>query len=75
MITSKNYDAMNLSESNSKIIELLADGKTYKEIVKITGMKYATIFDRIKELKKLHGCATRDQLLVKMLALQTKSLH
>lgn len=64
---------MNLSESNIKIIELLAAGKTYKEIAAILEMKYRTIYDRVTELKRKHQCLTRDQLLVKMLSAQTKS--
>jgi len=58
---------MTLTESNSKIIELLAAGKTYKEIAAILGMKYRTIYDRVTELKRKHDCLTRDQLIVKLL--------
>lgn len=64
---------MTLSESNNKIIELLATGKTYKEIAASLGMKYRTIVDRVEELKKKYSCLTRDQLLLKLLAPQTKS--
>lgn len=58
---------MTLQESNDKIIHLLADGKTYKEISAELGMKYRTIYDRVTEMKKKYHCGTRDQLVLKLL--------
>lgn len=58
---------MTLQESNDQIINLLAEGKTYKEIAAALSMKYRTVYDRVTEMKKKNACATRDQLLLKLL--------
>lgn len=67
MLDNQNLFEMTLQESNTRIIELLAEGKTYKEIGAVLNMKYRTIVDRVEEMKKKNACLTRDQLLLKML--------
>lgn len=58
---------MTFQESNTRIIELLSEGKTYKEIAAELNMKYRTVYDRVTEMRKRNDCRTRDQLLVKWL--------
>lgn len=58
---------MTFQESNTKIIELLSQGKTYKEIAAELDMKPRTVLDRVQEMKRRNECVSRDQLLVKWL--------
>ena len=59
---------MNITETNVKIIELLASGKVYKEVAAELNMKTRTVIDRIQELKKQNDCRTVTQLVVKYVA-------
>lgn len=59
---------MNITETNRKIIELLAEGKVYKEVAAELSMKTRTVIDRIQELKKQNDCRTVTQLVVKYVA-------
>lgn len=62
---------MTLSESNSKIIELLAAGYIQKEIAEQLSMPIATVKDRILEMKRRLSCKTQTQLVVKSLIKNT----
>ena len=58
---------MTLQESNNRIIELLAEGMTYKEIAATLSMKQRTVLDRVQEMKKKNECVSATQLVMKML--------
>ncbi len=58
---------MTIQQSNEQIIDLLAKGKTYKEISAEIGMALRTIEHRIHKMKQQHACLNRDQLLIKLL--------
>ena len=47
---------MNITESNSKIIELLAKGKTVKEIAADLDLSPRTVQERIDHMRKDHNC-------------------
>lgn len=58
---------MTLQDSNREIINLLAEGKTTKEVAADLKMKTRTVVDRLETLKKKHGCTTITQLVLKVL--------
>jgi DNA-binding NarL/FixJ family response regulator len=58
---------MTLQESNNRIIDLLAAGKTVKEIAEVLSMSKRTVEDRIYELRKKEKCTTVTQLVMKLL--------
>ncbi|WP_276483570.1 hypothetical protein [Paraflavitalea pollutisoli] len=57
---------MTIQQSNSEILNLLSEGKTYKEITAQLKIPYRTICHRISQLKKVHNCVSLAQLLVKL---------
>lgn len=60
---------MTIDESNKRIIELLAAGKTVKEIAAELHMKKRTVNDRIEMMKKKNESATITELVVNVLGL------
>jgi len=57
---------MTIQESNNRIIQLLADGKTVKEVADLLSMPRRTVEDRILGMRKTNRCATVTQLVVKL---------
>jgi DNA-binding NarL/FixJ family response regulator len=57
---------MTFEESNARIIELLAKGKTVKEVAVDLNMNKRTIKARIDGLKRKHQSATITQLVLKV---------
>lgn len=56
-----------LTPTNRQIVELLAAGKTVKEIATEMNMKNRTIEKRIKTMRKEHNCLTVTQLVATLL--------
>jgi DNA-binding NarL/FixJ family response regulator len=56
-----------LTPTNRKIVELLAAGKTVKEIAATMEMKNRTIEKRIKTMRKDYNCLTVTQLVAVLL--------
>jgi len=54
-----------MTELDKKIIELISQGKTAKEIGKETNRSRRTIEHRIDRLKKKHNCKSLPQLIHK----------
>jgi DNA-binding NarL/FixJ family response regulator len=54
-----------MQEQNRKIIQLLAEGKTVKEVAHSIGLKKRTVHDRIQNLKRKFGAKSIAQLVVK----------
>jgi DNA-binding NarL/FixJ family response regulator len=58
-----------LTEKNQKIIELLAGGKTIKEVASDINMKAKTVKARIERMRKDYRCTNTTQLVVTILSL------
>lgn len=58
-----------LNQTNQQIIQLLAAGKTVKEVAAVLAMKQRTVTDRIQEMKIRFRCANATQLVVTLLSL------
>lgn len=56
---------MSLIESNKQILTLLASGKAMKEIANHLDMHNKTIEKRLENLRRLFGCTSTTQLVVK----------
>jgi DNA-binding NarL/FixJ family response regulator len=57
---------MNITETNRKIIELMGDGNTDKEIADNLKMPVRTIQSRIYRMLKSWDCRNRTQLVLKV---------
>lgn len=53
-----------LTPTNRTIVELLAKGKTVKEIASGLQMKYHTVEKRIRTMRRKYNCVTVTQLVV-----------
>jgi DNA-binding CsgD family transcriptional regulator len=60
---------MTVQESNNRIIQLLAAGKIQKEIAAELNLSLRTVEDRILDMKRIYGCTTQTQLVVKLMEL------
>lgn len=58
---------MTLQESNNRIIEMLAEGKTAKEIARELAMSRRSVEGRIYRMRKKEQCASATQLVAKLL--------
>lgn len=58
-----------LTEKNQKIIQLLAHGKTIKEVANEINMKAKTVKARIERMRKDYSCTNTTQLVVTILSL------
>ena len=65
---------MTIQDSNREIINLLAEGKTTKEVAAKLKMKTRTVIDRLETLKKKHHCTTITQLVLKIMNPNLKRL-
>lgn len=59
IITQKQLDII-----DKKIIDLCADGKTYKEISKIVNISTGAVVNRVREMKKYFRCESLTQLVL-----------
>lgn len=57
---------MNITETNRKIIQLMGDGNTDKEIADNLNMPIRTVQSRIYRMLKNWGCRNRTQLVLKV---------
>lgn len=57
---------MNITETNRKIIELMGEGNTDKEIGKALKMPTRTVQSRIYSMLKKWECRNRTQLVLKV---------
>lgn len=57
---------MTIQESNNQIIDLLASGRTVKEIAGALDISAKTVSWRIAKMKKELGCTSTTQLVVKV---------
>lgn len=57
---------MNITETNRKIIQLMGDGNTDKEIADSLKMPVRTVQSRIYRMLKNWGCRNRTQLVLKV---------
>ena len=64
---------MKISESNMKIIQLMGDGKTDKEIAGITKTPIRTVRGRISSMLKKWDCKNRTHLVLKVVLYNIKS--
>lgn len=64
---------MKISESNMKIIRLMGDGKTDKEIADNMKMPIRTIRGRISTMLKKWDCKNRTHLVLKVVLFNIKS--
>jgi len=59
---------MCISESNNRIISLLAQGKTVKEISGELNIPARTVEKRLLSMRRREGCRTTVQLVLKLIA-------
>jgi DNA-binding NarL/FixJ family response regulator len=57
---------MTITETNRKIIQLMGEGNTDKEIAKVLSMPTRTVQRRIYDMRKTEGCRNRTQLVLKV---------
>jgi len=57
---------MSITETNKKIIQLMGEGNTDKEIADILQMPARTVQSRIYRMLKVWGCRNRTQLVLKV---------
>ena len=57
---------MSITETNSKIIQLMGEGNTDKEIAATMKMSIRTIQDRVYKMMKKWECKNRTQLVLKV---------
>lgn len=57
---------MTIDESNARIIELLIEGKTTKEIAATVFLSTRTVESRLKRMRKQHNVITTIQLVLKI---------
>lgn len=57
---------MNITETNRKIIQLMGEGNTDKEIAELIQMPIRTLQSRIYRMLKKWGCRNRTQLVLKV---------
>lgn len=63
---------MTIQDSNREIINLLAEGKTIKEVAAEKKMKPRTVKDRLEKLRAQHDCRTNTQLILKLFGIAPK---
>lgn len=56
-----------LTPTNRSIVELLAAGKTVKEIAAEMQIKSRTVKAKIKRLREIHACVNTTQLVAKLI--------
>lgn len=57
---------MSITETNAKIIQLMGEGNTDKEIAGALKMSIRTVQDRVYKMMKKEGCKNRTQLVLKV---------
>jgi DNA-binding NarL/FixJ family response regulator len=57
---------MNITETNRKIIQLMGDGNTDKEIADNLKMPIKTVHKKVHAMLKKHNCRNRTQLVLKV---------
>lgn len=57
---------MNITETNRKIIQLMGDGNTDKEIAALLNMPVKTVQKKVSTMLKKHDCRNRTQLVLKV---------
>jgi DNA-binding NarL/FixJ family response regulator len=57
---------MNITETNKKIIQLMGEGNTDKEIAEVIKMPIRTVQSRVYGMLKKYDCRNRTQLVLKV---------
>lgn len=57
---------MSITETNRRIIQLMGEGNTDKEIANVLQMSIRTIQDRVYKMMKKEKCKNRTQLVLKV---------
>jgi len=55
-----------MNEQNKRIIELLAEGKTQKEVAAILKLTKWAVVDRIRTMREKNRCANVTELIAKL---------
>lgn len=55
-----------LDETDKKILELITQGKTYKQISFTVGLKFHAIDYRVKQIRKMYNCPSTPALIAKL---------
>jgi DNA-binding NarL/FixJ family response regulator len=64
---------MSITETNKKIIQLMGEGNTDKEIASKMQMPIPTVRKRIVNMLKKHDCRNRTQLVLKVVLFNISS--
>ena len=64
---------MSITETNRKIIQLMGEGNTDKEIASQLEMSIRTVQDRVYRMMKKEQCKNRTQLVLKVVLFNIES--